>query len=54
MLHVHAQQFTEREREGNDAIFVSLAPVDANLTALQIDVAEAHIDQLTDAHASIE
>jgi hypothetical protein len=54
-LHqMHAKQFPERERERNDAIFVAIAPVDPYLTPLQIDIAEAHIEQLTDSHSGIE
>ena len=54
LKQMHARQFPEHERERNDAISVALAPVDPYLTPLQIDIAEAHIDQLTDAHSGIE
>jgi hypothetical protein len=54
VLHVHAKQFTESGWERNNTILVALATVDPYLTALQIDIGEAYIDQLTDAHTSVE
>ena len=51
---VQRQRLIERRREGDDTVLVALASGDADLAAVEIDLAEADVDQFAHADAGVE